>query len=110
MLKSSWSDISRPAGFSVRNLQASQAFSFRIRTPRIPLELGGDNAIENLWPEPEGPGDGFRQKDRVEHYLHREVCRGAMTLRDAQRAIATDWLSVLRQVGAEHDRGRRGER
>ena len=66
----------------------------------IPLELGGDNAIENLWPEPEGPGDGFRQKDRVEHYLHREVCRGAMSLRDAQRVIATDWRSVLGEMGA----------
>jgi hypothetical protein len=64
----------------------------------IPLELGGDNTISNLWPEAAEPGPGFHQKDKVENYLHRQVCAGAMTLADAQRQIATDWLRVWTQI------------
>jgi hypothetical protein len=64
----------------------------------IPLELGGDNAIANLWAEPATPTPGFHEKDRVENYLHRQVCSGAMSLADAQRAIATDWIAVWRQI------------
>jgi hypothetical protein len=60
----------------------------------IPLELGGDNAIENLWPEAAAPRPGFHEKDRVENYLHGKVCAGEMRVEDAQRAIATDWLAV----------------
>ena len=60
----------------------------------IPLELGGDNTISNLWPEAAEPAPGFHEKDKVENYLHRQVCAGAMTLVDAQRQIATDWIKV----------------
>jgi hypothetical protein len=64
----------------------------------IPLELGGNNTIENLWAEPANPKPGFRQKDRVENYLHKQVCAGAMTLDAAQRVIATDWLNVWKTM------------
>ena len=64
----------------------------------IPLELGGDNTISNLWAEAAEPAPGFHQKDKVENYLHRQVCAGAMTLVDAQRQIATDWLTVWTQI------------
>jgi hypothetical protein len=60
----------------------------------IPLELGGDNTIENLWPEAAEPRPGFHEKDRVENYLHARVCAGEMSLPEAQRLIATDWVSV----------------
>jgi hypothetical protein len=64
----------------------------------VPLELGGDNVIANLWAEPATPTPGFHEKDRVENYLHRQVCSGAMPLADAQREIATDWIAVWRQI------------
>ena len=60
----------------------------------VSLELGGSNDISNLWPEAADPTPGFHQKDLVENYLHEQVCQGAMTLADAQVAIATDWLAV----------------
>lgn len=63
----------------------------------ISLELGGSNDIANLWPEPASPTPGFHEKDRVENYLHKQVCDGLMTLADAQRIIATDWFSVYRK-------------
>jgi len=64
------------------------------------LELGGDNVIENIWAEPASPKPGSREKDHVEDYLHKQVCSGAMTLDEAQRIIATDWLSVWKKMSA----------
>jgi hypothetical protein len=56
----------------------------------VPLELGGAvNDPRNLWPE---PGASPNPKDAVEDGLNREVCDGQLTLAQAQRAIATDWL------------------
>ena len=64
----------------------------------VSLELGGSNDISNLWPEPAAPTPGFHQKDKVENYLHDQVCSGAMTLAEAQRQIATNWLAVYEQM------------
>ena len=65
----------------------------------ISLELGGTNDVTNLWPEPYAPvGVGARDKDGVEAHLHAQVCSGKMTLADAQKAIATDWYSVYREM------------
>lgn len=64
----------------------------------IPLELGGSNVISNLWPEPANPTPGFHQKDRVENYLHAQVCSGAMSLSAAQNAIVSDWVAVFNSI------------
>jgi hypothetical protein len=62
------------------------------------LELGGSNDLKNLWPEPAEPRPGFHEKDRVENYLHRQVCSGRMSLADAQKQIQTDWLAVYEKI------------
>ena len=59
----------------------------------IPLELGGSNDVANLWPELAKPVPGFHEKDRVENYLHDQVCNAGMDLAEAQRKIVKDWLS-----------------
>jgi len=64
----------------------------------ISLELGGSNAVTNLWPEPYEPRPGARDKDKVENYLHQQVCNGSMTLQQAQDAIRTDWYKVYEQL------------
>lgn len=58
----------------------------------ISLELGGSNDIANLWPEAANPMPGFHQKDTFENKLHAEVCAGTMSLGEAQKEIATNWL------------------
>ena len=58
----------------------------------ISLELGGSNDIANLWPEPAEPRPGFHEKDQVENYLHAQMCSGAISLQDAQVAIASNWM------------------
>ena len=60
----------------------------------VPLELGGDNANPNLWPEPALPAPGFHQKDELENYLHEAVCAGRLQLADAQAGIAANWLDL----------------
>ncbi len=64
----------------------------------ISLELGGSNDIANLWPEPAEPRPGFHEKDKVENYLHQQVCSGALTLQNAQYLIANDWMAVYQNM------------
>jgi hypothetical protein len=59
----------------------------------VPLELGGSNAIANLFPE-----RGYGAKDRLENRLHQLVCAGQMTLAAARVGIARDWPALYRQV------------
>lgn len=61
----------------------------------VPLELGGANRRRNLWPE---PVKASRKKDAVENRLHELVCSGAVGLRVAQAAIATDWRTAVAAI------------
>ncbi len=69
----------------------------------VPLELGGAvNDARNLWPEPDYPvhsGFYLNPKDRLERTLNRRVCAGTMSLAQAQRAIAVDWVSTNVRFG-----------
>lgn len=65
----------------------------------IPLEIGGNPTDPaNLWPEPYAEPYGARTTDKVENYLHEQVCSGAMALADAQAAVQTDWVAVSQQI------------
>jgi hypothetical protein len=64
----------------------------------VSLELGGSNAIANLFPEGAKAHPGYRAKDRLENALHGLVCRRAMRLRIAQRRIAANWQRLYAQV------------
>jgi uncharacterized protein YceK len=66
----------------------------------VSLELGGSNDISNLWPEAANPKPGFHEKDKVENYLHDQVCSGKISLRQAQLEIATNWPAVYNEMQA----------
>lgn len=67
----------------------------------ISLELGGSNAVTNLWPEPYAGRWGARTKDVLENQLHDLVCAGRLGLRYAQHIEATNWVAAYRRyVGA----------
>lgn len=60
----------------------------------ISRELGGADDVKNLWPQSyQGPWNAH-MKDRVENRLHVEVCKGNITLQDAQHDISTDWTKT----------------
>ncbi len=64
----------------------------------IPLELGGSPTdVRNLWPEPMWGQWNARKKDKLERELHWRVCNGTLSLHDAQRAIAMDWIAAFRR-------------
>ena len=53
----------------------------------ISLEIGGNPRDEkNLWPEPNA-----QAKDSCENRLKKDVCSGAITLKEAQVGIAHNW-------------------
>lgn len=63
----------------------------------ISLELGGaPKDPHNLWPEPWVGTWNAHDKDKLENELHRRVCAGTLGLREAQRAIASDWIAAYR--------------
>lgn len=67
----------------------------------ISLQLGGTNAVSNLWPEPNranAPGT-TNPKDAVETKLNKAVCSHQVTLAAAQKAIATNWVTAVKDLG-----------
>lgn len=67
----------------------------------IPLELGGADTIENLWPEFSSypKGFGYGTKDQLENELHDDVCLfHRMTIAEAQQCIQTDWIACYQRV------------
>jgi protein tyrosine/serine phosphatase len=56
----------------------------------IPLCIGGDSSIDNLWPQPRGPteSDG---KDKLENQLFKEMSAGTITQKAAVQQIY-DWF------------------
>jgi hypothetical protein len=69
----------------------------------IPLEIGGSNDTKNLWPEPEEPRPGSFEKDQIENRLHALVCEGKMSLVDAQKCIASNWIACWQKHVVEPD-------
>lgn len=70
----------------------------------IPLELGGNNSMANLFPEAVATGTetrGFKEKDLVENYLHDEVCAGHIGLAQAQAQVAQDWVAVYNALSPD---------
>ncbi len=67
----------------------------------IPLELGGSNHIANLWPELyQGPHNAHN-KDKLEDFLHQQVCAGNVSLEQAQQQIKTNWIAAYQQYLAD---------
>lgn len=64
----------------------------------ISLELGGNPTDpNNLWPEPWVGSENAHMKDQIENKLHKMVCAGQITLAEAQKDIATDWLGAYKK-------------
>ena len=53
----------------------------------IPLAIGGDSSIDNVWPQPHGDPDGSNGKDKLEDLLYREMAAGSITQAQAVQQI-----------------------
>ncbi len=76
----------------------------------VPLELAGANegrdpksgrvvVTANLWPQPNFGRATAAVKDRLENFLHGEVCARRIGLRQAQLEIAHDWYGTWLGAG-----------
>lgn len=66
----------------------------------VSLELGGSNDIANLYPQPWWPRPGAHEKDKLENWLHAQVCGGKITLPFAQQFIERDWYRLYLKMEA----------
>ncbi len=60
----------------------------------ISLQLGGSNDDANLWPQAAEPAPGYHEKIKVENFLHGELCRGEISLQQAQRLVGQHWRDI----------------
>lgn len=71
----------------------------------IPLEIGGEDSILNLWIQ---PAPDFHEKDHeVEDKLKPMVCKKLMTLKQAQACIVNDWVvceGTIKTLEEKHGR------
>ena len=63
----------------------------------VALELGGTNSTKNLWPQPYAGKWGARVKDVLENKLHRMVCKGEISLEQAQKEIMINWIEAYKK-------------
>jgi hypothetical protein len=59
----------------------------------VPVSLGGAMTLSNIWPATL-QGTGFVQKAQLDHILKDDVCHRFLTLRQAQRALETNWYAA----------------
>lgn len=66
----------------------------------VPLEIGGADVIENIWPQPRrslaGEWDDTR-KDQLERRLAALVCSSQLDVVEAQKEIAEDWTEAYKR-------------
>ena len=77
----------------------------------ISLEIGGANDLKNLWPEPfSGTTWNAHIKDKYENLLHKLICSGTITLKEAQSEISANWIEgYKKRLGEPTPNGRRME-
>jgi len=69
----------------------------------ISLQLGGSPTDpKNLWPQPYS-GSNARKKDVVETKLKNMICSAKISLADAQKAIAKDWVAAYNKYVTSAD-------
>jgi hypothetical protein len=64
----------------------------------VPIQLGGSEAVANLWPATDRPV-GFHEKEKLNARLRIVVCRGEVPLDQAQQDIVADWYTLWAKYG-----------
>lgn len=71
----------------------------------VPLSIGGaPDDPRNLWPEPRISEWGADKKDQLEFVLYKMVCAGEISLADAQREIAVNWIDAWKRYVPGHQK------
>lgn len=65
----------------------------------LPLAIGGDSSVDNLWPQPRGNPDGSDGKDKLELDLYNQMKAGTVTQAEAVRQIYA-WFQAVQLKNA----------
>jgi hypothetical protein len=113
-----WTKTVRPPASYTNRLKKFQIRQYRYADadPRdyeedhlIPLSVGGNPTdLRNLWPEPRKSEWNADRKDELEFAMYMGVCHGEISLDDARRAFATNWIEAYKRYGALLQRYRYG--
>lgn len=69
----------------------------------IPLNIGGNpNDPKNLWPQPRQGEWSAEQKNDLEFVVYKMVCRGEISLHEAQQRMARDWIQAYKDWVPSH--------
>ena len=69
----------------------------------IALSIGGaPEDSRNLWPQPHKSEWNAKKKDQLEFVLYKMVCNDEIKLKDAQHAIAKDWIQAWKDFVPSH--------
>ena len=70
----------------------------------IPLSLGGHPTdVKNMWPQVLLAKWSARRKDYLEQVMHDKVCKGEVSLKEAQDMFRTDWIEGYKKyIGDPH--------
>jgi hypothetical protein len=69
----------------------------------VALSIGGAPTDErNLWPEPRNSEWSAGKKDQLEFVLYKMVCNEEISLKQAQREMATDWIEAWKRYVPTH--------
>jgi hypothetical protein len=97
-----WAKQTRPPVQVTKPIKKERFRAYAVTTPlqsveldhRVPIALGGNTSVANLWPQPWDGTDGAHVKDVLEARLAAMVCAGQLPLATAQHDIATDWVAA----------------
>jgi len=108
----------RPPAHYTNKLKKRQIreYGYEDRNPKhyeedhfIALSIGGaPHDPRNLWPEPRKSEFNAAKKDQLEFVLYKMVCRGQISLAEAQHKMGTDWIEAYKRYvhvnGKRHGR------
>jgi len=107
-----YTKIIRPPSNYTNKLKKRQMreYGYADRNPKhyeedhlIALSIGGaPDDPRNLWPEPRNSEWNAKKKDRLEFVLYKMVCNQEISLAEAQRAMATNWIEAWKQFVPSH--------
>lgn len=71
----------------------------------IPLSLGGHPTdAKNMWPQVLLAKWSARRKDYLEEIMHDKVCKGEVSLKDAQEMFKTNWIEGYKKYIGDPDK------
>jgi hypothetical protein len=97
----------RPPAYYTNKLKKQQirAYGYSDANPKnyeedhlIALSIGGSpDDPKNLWPQPRNSEFDAAKKDALEFTFYKMVCSNQISLAEAQRAMATNWIDAWKQ-------------